>query len=345
MQSTYACCWVYPPSLNPSNLKGILPFRTPNFIIHTQIVLSQNEDDSELNFCLPSPNLKFIASTANPFVKHCVKLHKSSPYRHAHRSVLLVGTTPIREIYKSQEPLEARTVETECLILLDKAQVPKELDNPSTRTLRASALVMKRLSQLQSTESIEAIALMKFPTTYFVAGDHEQDVDCRKWFPAPQRVLVLEGIQDPGNLGTLIRSAVAFRWDGIFLLPGCCDPFNSKALKASRGASFQVPIVSGSWNHLEALKEEFQMRMVAGHPASDDEAKPVSELTKGFVESLGDTPLCLVLGNEGQGLSEKAIAECELLSIPMARNYESLNVAVAGGIFLYMLQSTNYRML
>lgn len=99
-----------------------------------------------------------------------------------------------REIYRYQELLEARTVETECLILLDKTRVPEELDSPSNRTLRVSALVMKRLSQLQSTESTEAIALMKFPTSYIVVG-HEQDADCRKWFPAPWRILVLEGIQ------------------------------------------------------------------------------------------------------------------------------------------------------
>ncbi|XWS41671.1 hypothetical protein CRYUN_Cryun17cG0102400 [Craigia yunnanensis] len=78
---------------------------------------------------------------------------------------------------------------------------------------------------------------------------------------------------------------------GIFLLPGCCDPFNEKALRASRGASFQLPIVSG----------------------------------------------CC----EGRGLSEKSQQECELVSIPMAGEFESLNVSAAGGIFLYMLQPKN----
>ena len=83
----------------------------------------------------------------------------------------------------------------ECLILPDKAKVPEGLDSSFTHTLRVSALVMKRLSQLQSTESIEAIALMKFPTSYFVVGEHQKDADCRKWFPSPHRILVLEGIQ------------------------------------------------------------------------------------------------------------------------------------------------------
>ncbi|GKV25072.1 hypothetical protein SLEP1_g34568 [Rubroshorea leprosula] len=125
---------------------------------------------------------------------------------------------------------------------------------------------------------------------------------------------------------------------GIYLLPGCCDPFNEKALRASRGASFQLPIVSGSWCHLQTLKMEFQMKMLAGHPDSNRLSKPVSSLSQEFVDSLSDIPLCLVLGSEGHGLSEKSQGECELVSIPMAGDYESLNVSVAGGIFLYMLQ-------
>lgn len=130
---------------------------------------------------------------------------------------------------------------------------------------------------------------------------------------------------------------------GVFLLPGCCDPFNEKALRASRGACFQLPIVSGSWYYLEALKDEFQMKLLAGHPESREELRPVSQLSQELVNSLADVPLCLVLGSEGHGLSEKSERVCELVSIPMAGEFESLNVSVAGGIFLYMLQPKNHR--
>lgn len=99
----------------------------------------------------------------------------------------------------------------EYLLLLDEAEVSQVLDDKSSaRVVRVSSVVMKKLSQLQSTESVDAIALMKFPTTYFVVDNHQ---DCsRKWFPSPHRILVLEGIQDPGNLGTLLRSALALGW-------------------------------------------------------------------------------------------------------------------------------------
>lgn len=128
---------------------------------------------------------------------------------------------------------------------------------------------------------------------------------------------------------------------GIFLLPGCCDPFNEKAIRASRGASFQLPIVCGSWFHLQALNRELQMKMLAGHPEIHEEMKPVLQLSEELADSFAHLPLCLVLGGEGRGLSEKSLRECELVSIPMAREFDSLNVSVAGGIFLYMLQPRN----
>ncbi|MED6131838.1 hypothetical protein PIB30_013567 [Stylosanthes scabra] len=284
---------------------------------------------------------KVITSVSNPFVKHCLKLRNSSSYRRSHASALVVGSTPIREIYRFQDSLQDENITMECLILLDKAEIPSGLDKSAASIVHASPTVMRKISGLQSTDSIDAIAIMKIPASFFNVDDDQKKEDCKKWFPSTHRILVLDGIQDPGNLGTLLRSAVAFRWDGVFLLPGSCDPFNEKALRASRGASFQLPIVSGSWSHLDSFIDEFQMKLLAGHPEHDGLVKPVSLLSPGFCYSLLDTPLCLVLGSEGSGLSEKSMQACELVSIAMAGKYESLNVSVAGGIFLYMLQPNN----
>ncbi|KAI5669238.1 hypothetical protein M9H77_19091 [Catharanthus roseus] len=90
-------------------------------------------------------------------------------------------------------------------------------------------------------------------------------------------------VVNPGNLGTLLRSALAFGWHGVFLLYGCCDPFNEKELRASGGASFQLPIV---------------------------------------FDYLAETPLCLKLGSEGSGLSEKSRQECELVHSIIIGSYE-----------------------
>ncbi|KMT09306.1 hypothetical protein BVRB_6g134040 [Beta vulgaris subsp. vulgaris] len=284
---------------------------------------------------------KSITSTSNPFVKHCVKLRHTSSYRHSHASVLVVGSTLIREIYEFYNLKQEQEMPIECLFLLDKAKIPEAMcDIPGDRVY-VSSLVMNKLSGVQSTESIEVIALMKMPKCFMNLSDNHFEVDDIRWFDraSTHRILVLEGIQDPGNLGTLLRSALAFRWNAVFLLPGCCDPFNEKALRASRGAPFQLPLVSGNWTHLEAFSDEVQVKMLAAHPGSSNSLKPVHKLSQKLAHSLVHTPLCLILGSEGSGLTEKAKKCCELVSIPMADHFESLNVAVAGGIFMFMLQS------
>lgn len=300
-----------------------------------------DDNSSVETLCLPH-HVKLITSPSNPFVKHCLKLRQSSSYRHLHASVLLVGSTPIREICMFQKSLQERPTAIDCILIPDKADISVELEDYCTRIVRVSSTVMKKLSGLQSTESIEAIALMRIPSTFHSADDNLKEEKFLSWFPSPHRVLVLDGIQDPGNLGTLLRSAMAFGWGGVFLLPGCCDPFNDKALRASRGASFQLPIVSGDWVHLEALKDELQMKILAGHPAGDDKQKSVTLLSRMFADSLADTKICLVLGSEGNGLSERSRQEAELVAIPMTGEFESLNVSVAGGILLYMLQPANH---
>ncbi|KAI5669254.1 hypothetical protein M9H77_19107 [Catharanthus roseus] len=276
---------------------------------------------------LPLPHhVNSITSTSNPFVKYCVKLRNSSAYRYSHASILLVGSTPIRELYQFQGKMQDGPTKIECLLMLENADIPEDLNNLYICRVYVSSMVMKKLSGLQSTNCLNMVAIVRIPSTFHNVVDNPQEEDCCAWFPFPYRILVLDGIQDPGNLGTLLRSALAFGWDGVFLLYGCCDPFNGKSLRASRGASFQLPIVFGEWTHLKSLKEEFEMRILAAHPANN------------FADSLAETPLCLKLGGEGSGLSEKSRQECELVSIPMAGEFESLNVSVAAEIFHYMLQ-------
>ncbi|KAK6125866.1 hypothetical protein DH2020_040392 [Rehmannia glutinosa] len=294
---------------------------------------------SKKTITLP-PNVRTITSTSNPFVKHCVKLRQSSSYRHIHGSVLVVGTTPIREIYSFHKAASDRPT-IECLFVLDNCCIPEEINVNDVRVVHVNSEVIRKVSGVQSVDSVEVIALVRIPSTFHIVSNSLHEEDCRSLFSFPHRILVLDRIQDPGNLGTLVRSATAFRWDGVFLLPGCCDPFNDKALRACRGACFQIPIVSGNWTHVETFRQVFQMKMFAGHPAMSDDLNPVIRLSKDFAYSVANSPLCLVLGSEGGGLSEISRRACELVTIPMSGEFESLNVSVAGGIFMYMLQHEN----
>jgi TrmH family RNA methyltransferase len=145
---------------------------------------------------------------------------------------------------------------------------------------------------------------------------------------ADARLLVLDGIQDPGNVGTLLRSAAALGAVASIVLPGTVDPWNAKVVRSAVGHQFRHPPVAATLSELGAFLEA-QGCALWGAAA---EGAP-----------LGQAPvpvrLAIAVGNEGNGLSDELRAAChELVSIPMAANAESLNVAVAAGILLHVLR-------
>ena len=152
--------------------------------------------------------------------------------------------------------------------------------------------------------------------------------------------------------GTLLRTAVAFGWDACFLLPGCCDPFNDKALKAGRGAAFKLPLAQGTWADLQHVIQQQSMQCLGAYPdriqqhnAQQDwtvrgEGKHSSAREEAAsVQSVSSGAVCLVLGSEGQGLSEEAMQRVRPVSIPMPGPMESLNVSQAGAILMFALSS------
>ena len=139
--------------------------------------------------------------------------------------------------------------------------------------------------------------------------------------------------------------------DGVFLLPGCCDPFNDKALRASRGCVFRLPLIVGEWDDLMTWSKSNRVSLFAADPRDDNGTNGGirDENVVGLIESIGsgstleaacmEDKICLVLGSEGQGLSDDALQLCTRIAIPMPGGVESLNVAIAGGILLYLLKS------
>lgn len=144
----------------------------------------------------------------------------------------------------------------------------------------------------------------------------------------PERVLLLDGVQDPGNLGTLIRTAVSFSFDAVYCSPDTADVYNEKTVRSTQGALFHIPVIYGSLADTAAwLKEEgFVLVGTALRDAC------------GMKEIRPREKMAFVLGNEGQGVSGEMLAWCdERLFIEM-QGFESLNVAVAGGIVMYAFQ-------
>ena len=152
--------------------------------------------------------------------------------------------------------------------------------------------------------------------------------------PAPllataRRILALEGVQDPGNVGTLLRSAAAFGFDAVLLGPGCAAPFSPKVLRASMGAAGRLPL--GVCADLPAALGALRGRGVACLAAALYKARPLDAVGTQFPGGV-----CVVIGSEGQGLSDAAIAACSAaVRIPMTDRVESLNAGVAGSILLW----------
>ena len=144
---------------------------------------------------------------------------------------------------------------------------------------------------------------------------------------AGERILLLEGVQDPGNVGTLIRTAAAFDYDGVLLSEECADPFSPKALQATAGSVLAVWIrrTAGYGDLTEELK-----RRGFSLAAADLRGEALSG--KGF-----SSPHVLALGSEGGGLSGRLLALADRkIRIPMnAHKAESLNVAVSGAILMF----------
>ncbi|MCP8715765.1 TrmH family RNA methyltransferase [Staphylococcus arlettae] len=140
------------------------------------------------------------------------------------------------------------------------------------------------------------------------------------------QVLLIDRIQDPGNLGTLIRTADAAGLDLIVLEKGTADPYQDKVLRASQGSVFHLPIVT---DDLHTFMQSFQGD-IFGTALND--AKPFNEVAN-------VNHFALLLGNEGEGVNPDLLAETtQNLNIPIYGKAESLNVAIAGSILMYHLK-------
>lgn len=139
-------------------------------------------------------------------------------------------------------------------------------------------------------------------------------------------VVGLDGVQDPGNLGTIVRTAEALGAAGVFVLPGTVEPWNPKSIRAAAGSLFRLPVAPATWDELGAWSRANGSIVFAadagGHPLPD-------VLPERAV---------LLLGNEGNGISPEGRAIADLVvGIPLRGRAESLNVAAAAAILMYQL--------
>jgi RNA methyltransferase, TrmH family len=179
------------------------------------------------------------------------------------------------------------------------------------------ALVPDQLfKSITSTESSQGLIALVEPAAW--------NID--QLFTTDSLVVVLDGIQDPGNAGTIVRTAEAFGATGVMFLKGSVSPFNPKTLRASAGSLFRVPFVAGVEAPIaRAALQHNRVALFAAMPQADDHERP--KLRR---------PCAIVIGNEGRGVSEEFRTSAEAVSIPTAA-VESLNASIAAAILLYEL--------
>jgi RNA methyltransferase, TrmH family len=145
------------------------------------------------------------------------------------------------------------------------------------------------------------------------------------------RLLILDAVQDPGNVGTILRTAAALGVTATISLPGTVDLWNAKVVRSAMGAHFHHSCLTGTWDELDAFRKAHTVQVWAADATGEsiEQVKQVEPPAR----------LALVVGNEGAGLSSHSRMRADrLVALPIAAGVESLNVAVAAGILLYELR-------
>ena len=240
-----------------------------------------------------------ITSRKNPFLQQVKRLLSSKKEREAAGLFVSDGTKLLEEAVKWYDGLDT-------VILSDgiEAQVPAHV-----RTIRVPEDVMASISPMETPQG--AMFLCRLPE--------------KKAFVPQKGMLILDGIQDPGNLGTILRTADALDVP-VVLLEGCADPYSHKVVRSSMGAVLRVQPMQASWQ--EVREACAAAGILIGVTALSDRAKDLrrSDLTS----------MAVVIGSEGRGVRREILeaADAELI-IPMNPHCESLNAAVAATIFMW----------
>ena len=244
-----------------------------------------------------------ITSVNNEVVKNTVKLQQKK-YRNSENKFLLEGYKAIKEAFDAGITIEK--------IFVDKNKT-KEYDFLKDKIIQTTEPVLKKLSTTDSAPEAVAVGIQKI-----------YDFDVLK---KAKKVVLLEEIKDLGNLGTILRTAVAFQAEAIVLYGDSTDIYNPKCVRASVGNLWKIPIFQiKDFNQLEQIFGKFQR--IATLPRS-----------KNFLKNFDiKFPALIMFGSEAAGLSDELIKfSTDSVKIEMAETVESLNLAVSVSIILYEL--------
>ena len=239
--------------------------------------------------------MDIISSPKNEKIKELVKLQTSKGRKKA-GMYLLEGEHLVEEAIRERAQIKLIVVTSNRL---------EDYEN-----------VFHKLSMTETTQGILAVV----------------EIVKQEMLPHKGRLIVLDAIQDPGNLGTIVRTADAAGFDAVILGTGTVDLYNDKVLRSMQGSHFHIPVFQANLQeYLPILKDKgVQVTVTALHRDSKD-----------YTILQGATDVAIVVGNEGQGVSSDVIELADdVVTIPMFGKAESLNVAIASALLMYKTKET-----
>lgn len=246
--------------------------------------------------------METITSRSNPLCVHFRKLAASRAYRDEAGEFLCDSPKLLREACLWRASIRA-------VMYTEGTELPPLPDG--ARLVQVSGSVMKAVSPMETPQGV----VFSCRSREHEAPEH----------PEGERWLVLDGVQDPGNVGTILRTADAFGWTPV-LLPGCADLYNPKTLRAGMGVHFRRMVYQMTLGQLTALLEEAGLPFY-GAALREDTAD---------VRRVDLSRCAVAVGSEGRGLSPEVLEACgKTIRIPMSETCESLNAAAAAAILLW----------
>lgn len=253
--------------------------------------------------------MKQIESRDNALIRHILRLLRDRRYRGKQDEMVCEGPKMLGEALDSgilvkQVLMESGRGADEALLARAQAQ--------GAQLCAVSKSLLAELSGVETPQGLVFTCARPISAPEQLAG--------------AQRLMLLDGLQDPGNLGTILRTADAFAADGVILCEGCVDPASPKVVRATMGAVFRIPLVSCPMEQAAELVRSLGLPLYATALAEDSVPLSMVPLSRSAV----------IIGNEGRGVSERALALCDRkIIIPMRGRAESLNASVAASIVLY----------
>ena len=256
--------------------------------------------------------MKTLTSKDNAQIKNILKLQKSAKFRRQSGCFIAEGLRVCLDAVLSGAEIKALFITDEAIE--KNPQAYNTLSAQADETFVLSSALFDYISDTQAPQGFLCVIKTLDKSAYFDKIDNGG------------KYLVLDNVQDPNNLGTILRSAEAFGVNGVVMSSDCCDVFNPKVVRGSMGAVFRVPVLT-----VDSLSAWF-----IDNPQLNTYAAVVDSSAEKVTEICFQEPCAVVVGNEGNGIRPETASSCRhKITIPMNGKAESLNASVAAAILIW----------